>query len=395
MFNNKFSVMRRIFTFVCALSLAAAAWGQEFSAVNEDGKTISYTVTGEGEVEVTRHPNSSGTEYEGDVRIPETVEHESVTYTVTGIGEEAFAYSDLLDAVEIPASVKAIGANAFQGTRLKEVEIPEGVTEIGTAAFNSCFNLETAVLPGSITEIDTLTFQYCYSLKEVNIPAGVRKINLGAFNYCLLLEEIEIPASVKEIESLAFAYCLSLREVRCHATDVPALGDVEEETGVFTTNYLVNLSFNYYDDTYGEIDFESFKHDGAKHATLRVPQASVEAYRAAEGWGTGVCHPEEEDMIYDSWGLSFGVDGEVCNYFHEIESLEGGGTATDGTEAEKGFGVYAENGVIYIEGETEGVEVYDITGRRVYTGNSTAVSVGRAGVYIVKSGEETEKVVVR
>ena len=39
------------------------------------------------------------------------------------------------------------------------------------------------------------------------------------------------------------------------------------------------------------------------------------------------------------------------------------------------------------------MEVYDVTGRKVYDGEKGAIPVGRPGVYIVRSGENVEKVV--
>lgn len=509
--------MRKIFILLCACCLSSVvAQAQEFSAVNADGVTLYYSVTGEGEAELIRHPEYvENIAYEGDVVIPTSVEHDGVDYAVTGIGETAFGYCDkltsvsmpasierigesafagceLLKAIEIPASVKSIddyafeetalteihipaavesigeevlggcldlkaitvdeenprydsrencnaiietesntlisgcagtvipgtvehighaaffftglesvvlpvsvrtiGPSAFQGTPLKSVEIPDGVTEIGMAAFLDCRQLTSVVLPESLTEIDTLTFQYCFLLKDIKLPSALTRICVGAFNYCFSLETIELPASLKEIESLAFSYCLSLREVCCRAADVPAMGEDVEEMSVFTPNYFENLSWGY--DEYGDVDFGSFKYDGVHYTSLRVPQASVDAYRAATGWGTGECHSEEDDILYYDWGISLGIDGEICGYFHDISPI-GGETSTEGTVADYGLSVYADDGVIYIDGAAQDVEVYDITGRRIYGGNSTAVSVGRSGAYIVRSGDEVRKVMVR
>ena len=510
-------LMRKIFILLCACCLGSVvAQAQEFSAVNADGVTLYYSVTGEGEAELIRHPEYiEGVGYEGDVVIPTSVEHEGVDYAVTGIGETAFGYCDkltsvsmpasierigesafagceLLKAIEIPASVKSIGdyafeetalteihipaavesigeevfggcldlkaitvdgenprydsrdncnaiietesntlisgcagtvipgtvehighaafyftglesvvlpasvrtigPSAFQGTPLKSVEIPDGVTEIGMAAFLDCRELTSVVLPESLTEIDTLTFQYCFLLKDIKLPSALTRICVGAFNYCFSLETIELPASLREIESLAFSYCLSLREVCCRAADVPAMGEKVEELYVFTPNYCENLSWSY--DEAGDLDFNSLKHDGVYRAVLRVPQASVEAYRAATGWGIGECWPEEDDVLYYDWKFSLGIDGEVCNYFHDIQPI-GGETSTESTVADGSFTVYSDGGVIYIDGAAQDVEVYDITGRRIFGGNSTAVSVGRSGAYIVRSGDEVRKVMVR
>ena len=51
----------------------------------------------------------------GEFTIPETVEHNDITYKVTKIGESAFEGNISLTKVTIPSSVTEIGDNAFKG----------------------------------------------------------------------------------------------------------------------------------------------------------------------------------------------------------------------------------------------------------------------------------------
>ena len=51
--------------------------------------------------------------YSGEIVIPESVEHESVTYSVTSIGSSAFANCEGLTSVTIPNSVTSIESSAF------------------------------------------------------------------------------------------------------------------------------------------------------------------------------------------------------------------------------------------------------------------------------------------
>ena len=81
---------------------------------------------------------SSG-EYSGEVVIPESVEHEGATYSVTSIGAEAFYCCSGLTSVTIPNSVTSIGESAFyKCSRLTSVTIPNSVTSIGRDAFYNC-----------------------------------------------------------------------------------------------------------------------------------------------------------------------------------------------------------------------------------------------------------------
>ena len=51
--------------------------------------------------------------YKGDIIIPETVVHESVSYRVTSIGDGAFSWCTPLTSLVIPNSVTSIGKQAF------------------------------------------------------------------------------------------------------------------------------------------------------------------------------------------------------------------------------------------------------------------------------------------
>ena len=68
-----------------------------------------YLVTEAQTAKVTGNPNK----YSGDVVIPESVEYNGSTYTVTSIGDYAFSYCSLITSVTIPNSVTSIGGHAF------------------------------------------------------------------------------------------------------------------------------------------------------------------------------------------------------------------------------------------------------------------------------------------
>ena len=74
---------------------------------------IKYSLNDEAlEAEVA---NDYYGEYSGDIIIPETVDYDGKTYSVTSIGYDAFRYCSGLTSVTIPNSVTSIGYCAFYG----------------------------------------------------------------------------------------------------------------------------------------------------------------------------------------------------------------------------------------------------------------------------------------
>lgn len=93
-------------------------------------------------VEVT----SGSNKYSGAVTIPASVTYNSITYSVTSIGESAFEGCWNLTSIEIPNSVTSIGESAFfYCTSLTSIEIPSSVTSIGAWAFSGCTSLTSVV----------------------------------------------------------------------------------------------------------------------------------------------------------------------------------------------------------------------------------------------------------
>ncbi|MBO9577568.1 MAG: InlB B-repeat-containing protein, partial [Microbacteriaceae bacterium] len=77
--------------------------------------------------------------------IPGTVTHDGTTYTVTGIGANAFAPSEAGQIgfggtmLVIPSGVVTIGAQAFYQTTATQITVPASVTWIGSQAFWSVY----------------------------------------------------------------------------------------------------------------------------------------------------------------------------------------------------------------------------------------------------------------
>ena len=93
-------------------AFADAATSNEFSYTHQ-GKTLKYTVNADGNGTTVSVAKQGSDAVSDDVVIPETVEHDGKTYTVTSIGNGAFSWCKSLTNVTIPSSVTSIGDNAF------------------------------------------------------------------------------------------------------------------------------------------------------------------------------------------------------------------------------------------------------------------------------------------
>ena len=104
---------------------------------------------------------SGTTKYTGNVVIPENVEYEGVSYSVTSIGNSAFSGCDDLTTVNIPKSVTSIGISAFYDcSSLTSVTIPNSVTSI-EGVFYGCSSLTSVTIPNSVTSIGNWAFGEC------------------------------------------------------------------------------------------------------------------------------------------------------------------------------------------------------------------------------------------
>ena len=207
---------------------------------------------------------------------------------VTSIGDYAFYMCTALTSITVCRDVASIGTDILEGCKsltsivvedenkeydsregcnaiiktssnkliagCKTTVIPDGVTSIGERAFSGCSGLTDINIPASVTSIGKGAFMNCSGLKSCTIPEGVTSIENETFEYCRALTTITIPSSVASIGETVFVDCSSLADVYCHAESVPS------------TTSLTFAGFN------------------LSKATLHVPNASINLYKAVEPW---------------------------------------------------------------------------------------------------------------
>lgn len=135
-------------------------------------------------------------------------------YAIVEIAEKAFVGCSYISEVNIPKSVKKIGAYAFAGcSALEKVTLPETLTEIPDGAFDGCTGLTEITIPDGVENVGMIAFANCSALESVNFPDTLVSIGANAFEACGSLKEVDIPSGVTEIGEMAFINCYSLEKI--------------------------------------------------------------------------------------------------------------------------------------------------------------------------------------
>ena len=292
----------------------------------------------------------------------------SVTFptAVTTIGSEGFYCFDLQSIVVAEGNMSYSSSEGVLFNKDKTVliqcprgksgayVIPSSVAAIGDYAFDNCTGLTSIIIPESVITIEEGAFYYCTGLTEVTIPNSVKTIGSGAFAYCTGLTSITIPESVITIGFAAFELCTGLTEVTIGGP-VASIGNsaFKDCTGFGTLQSYATIP--------PAIEANTFS---SYNATLYVPVDCGDAYRGAEHW---------------------------ANFTNIVESLDSHVEALQDENAR----VYMVGNTLHVENNADTYRVYTATGQLVYMGNESAVSLADAGVYIVRTGERSQKVIVR
>ena len=185
-------------------------------------------------------------------------------YNHTAIYAFEFVQQDKLqnlDFSDASNNITAIESNAFEYARMDGLVLPNTISILGPACFGTAY-ITTLTIPPLVTVLPDYAFTYIQPVNNtetgedlpINIilPQNLTKIGNSCFEGALI-KQITIPDTVTEIGGRAFFFCRKLESITCLAATPPALG-----TDALNT------------DTAGFL--------------IKVPAASVAAYKAADGW---------------------------------------------------------------------------------------------------------------
>ena len=233
--------MKRIYTFFLALLTTTALWAFDFVGDNY----LCYNITSSSEpytVEVTCQVSFSSENYYGisSFTIPTTVEHNGITYAVTGIDDRAFL-------------------NCFS---LKSITIPEGITNIGSLAFKLCKALTSITIPNSVTNIGDFAFDKDSSLTSITIGSGVTSIGSTAFSETESISKfVCLSPHITYIKYFSLSNCSNLDTVIAYA---PFLNISEESLA------NASKSLQYVSVIGGELTDNAFGFFRRSNKTLKV-----------------------------------------------------------------------------------------------------------------------------
>ena len=118
----------------------------------------------------------------------------SVTFTDSNIKvlpAETFLDCVNLTTVQLPSSLRAIGAQAFKETKISNLELPRKLFRIDDSAFCNMRYLTSLKLPSRISVISNSCFENCESLEKVEASTNLHTIDRYAFDNCRSLTAID------------------------------------------------------------------------------------------------------------------------------------------------------------------------------------------------------------
>lgn len=198
----------------------ASAWSYYFTNFQEQDLNthfsftegdLNYYVTSTHDKTVRLESHINGTSATGTITIPSTVAYGGNVFSVTEIGENAFANSTGINSVSIGNSVAYIDAWAFyRCTSLTSITIPSSTNTIDYGAFAACTSLSSVVFNNAPASIGVSAFTGCTNLSQIDFGNAVNYIGYQSFQNCTSITSIDFPNTLVTIYDEAFIGCGNL-----------------------------------------------------------------------------------------------------------------------------------------------------------------------------------------
>lgn len=341
---------------------------------------------------------------------------------------------------------------------IKSVTIEEGVKKIGTCAFSDCTNLTSVTIPESVTTVGAYAFTRCIKLENVYIYFNPDKLDFwsvwgddfitdpkGATKGHVFAKYLEGFEKFKERTGINLTFVDDVTQLTADDITTSQISDVTYSG----TSLTPEIEVKYGDETLEAgtdytITYSNNTNAGTAKATITgiklyfftkeveftinpVP-VTVTAENKNKTFGesdpeftakvTGLVNDESPDLIKYTFSRTEGenvgeytitakgdekqgnyvvtfVDGKLT-INAESENIE---TATEDIVINSDIKIWSFEKTIFVENATKEIVVVDVVGRVVKIvkpmSDRTEIQFNKGGVYIVKSGIKTQKLIIQ
>lgn len=334
-----------------------------------------------------------------------------------------YAGTTAIDLIGSPSEITlkegttAIGKYAFFGSSLVKITLPAGITKIGWAAFYSCSQLKEINFPASLVEVERSAFGFCKALTNVYLEDGLTFLP-EVFDD-MAITSIDVPASVvrwfetfRENEKLTeirvaesnpeFVSVDGIVYTKDKTKVVAVPGGKKEVTLVEGMTGFYNSDDYYYEDIFG---------DGVEKLTLPASLKEIPPYTFSVCYNLKSCSVVSPNpIVYDEENAAvFPSDLSDVTLYVPLGSKLAYSVANEW----KRFGQIVESDIVGISNpEISVVQVEVVDGGlflstssewQIYSSAGDCVAIGKGdatldlpvGLYVIKAGNTTKKVMVK
>ena len=214
--------------------------------------------------------------YQGDIIVPDSVQHDGVYYKVTSIDDLVFCGA-IINSLSLPKGIRSIGEECFADAAFNcPISLPDSLRTIKKLAFFEAYCTGKLFIPALCTTIEDDAFGVVFGLQQLNvdtanqaysshegvlynkdktrliqcptekqdvftIPSGVETIGNCAFASSKV-DSIIISSTVLHLEVCAFSQCYRLRSIYIPSTVLQIDGGIFR--GCVNLNNIVIDSLN-------------------------------------------------------------------------------------------------------------------------------------------------------
>lgn len=181
-----------------------------------------------------------------------------IPYDLKELGEYAFASTGLTTFHIKSWAISCIPQSMFKEcTRLETVTLHSNIRIIESSAFEGCVNLREIIIPSTLLSIESEAFKSCSAIRSIVLSEICEKIGQEAFADCKSLEFIDPGLSLKSIGKSAFSGCRSLQNISFPENCTDIQDNAFAECDIQTISFLGKMPFTPLDQSFGKLNYES------------------------------------------------------------------------------------------------------------------------------------------